>query len=642
MGKDEKQWQAGESSEKSSPPRESGRLSQKEGRFAGKGGDASDQHEAVSGKGNESVATSESTNSGEASPDKGSGFFWSNMNLTPRIVLGYLLSSLIAIGFVGLSFFYIGLQNMIDAVAEKNKLISENIARQMETGIRKGSVVIAQGEHFNLLERYNKSDTLDARHFILFSKKGQSHSYYQWQWSDGNWHKSKMREDSPYMVQVEKLFSGVKNSFVHRKFTFSLSNYIGAFTVVHDKQMEPRFIFLSKERLNEHTQKIFLSFLNISFIILIGLAGSFLIGMIQARRIVRPIKNLVLSMQDIATAEADFTRRIDIKERNELGQLGQAFNRFVQNQQRILNDVRDYSRHLTKLVSDIHKRFRELSFGAENQSEMIDKTSQSNRNMAEALKKVNDNAQEQISVLSDTLPVFEALADFIMMVENNASKVNDVSVSAHLSSQQGKEIITEMSDNINALSESSEKIAKIINIVRDVADQTRLLALNASIEAARAKEQGKGFAVVADEVSSLAEKSAQQVKGVTDIIRENEQFIDKVVRSAERSEQAFLEIADFVEEAKDISGQNVEGAQKQQQPAKESKEKLQQVNTLTEGVTKEIQQQSQEVDALADTMEQINTYTHDSHKLVEELNGKVQEINDTFTQMDNLLARIKL
>ena len=125
-----------------------------------------------------------------------------------------------------------------------------------------------------------------------------------------------------------------------------------------------------------------------------------------------------------------------------------------------------------------------------------------------------------------------------MIILEMGQKTRDTSSLTESISDQartGSKSLEDMNESITKISASSGEVKNIIGIINDISDKINLLSLNAAIEAARAGEAGRGFAVVADEISKLADQTAQSIKGISDLIRENDSEIKPAARKAWRT-----------------------------------------------------------------------------------------------------------
>ncbi|WP_312937446.1 methyl-accepting chemotaxis protein [Stutzerimonas nitrititolerans] len=239
----------------------------------------------------------------------------------------------------------------------------------------------------------------------------------------------------------------------------------------------------------------------------IGL-GAVLLGLalmwLTARGVTRPIEGVAAMLKDIASGEGDLTRRLAYTRDDELGALAGWFNRFLDKLQPTIADVKrsvqdtrssaDQSAAIASQTSDgMQQQFREVDQVATASQEMSATAQDVARNAAQAAEAARDADQathEGLGVIDHTTQSIGSLADGL----NHAMT------------------------QVESLAASSEQIGSVLEVIRAIAEQTNLLALNAAIEAARAGEAGRGFAVVADEVRNLARRTQESVEEIRQVI----------------------------------------------------------------------------------------------------------------------------
>ncbi len=248
----------------------------------------------------------------------------------------------------------------------------------------------------------------------------------------------------------------------------------------------------------------------------------------------RPISRAAAMLQDIAEGEGDLTKRIEIRRKDELGDLAKYFNLFIQKLQDMIGDIAKTSDGLEDTSGVLTRTAESLRSGATETNTKTTTVNQAAKEMKSRMEEMADASNQMSANLTNVATAVEEMSASVSDIAQSAEKASSVAGGAD-------RLATASNDRIGALGKAAEEIGKVITLIEDIADQTNLLALNAAIEAARAGEAGRGFAVVAQEVKRLATQTSEATAEIGDQIRDIQDSARESVDSiGEISEQIGL------------------------------------------------------------------------------------------------------
>ncbi|MBR1536679.1 MAG: HAMP domain-containing protein [Treponema sp.] len=357
----------------------------------------------------------------------------------------------------------------------------------------------------------------------------------------------------------------------------------------------------------------------------------------------KPLTKVSAAIDDVASGDADLTKRIENKGQDEVSDVVSGFNKFITKLQEIISQIKDSKEKLGGAGTDLQSSTEETASSITeilaniesvhsqitNQSNSVHETAGAVNEIASNIDSLEKMIEKQSSGVSEASAAVEEMIGNIRSVNASMEKMSASFNELNSSAQNGAQLQHEVNEKIEQIKNQSETLQEANVAIAAIAEQTNLLAMNAAIEAAHAGEAGKGFAVVADEIRKLSETSGLQSKTIGEQLTNIQNSISGVVHASIQSSEAFGSVTNKIKETDELVRQIKAAMEEQNEGSQQINQVLHAMNDSTLEVKTAGQEMAEGNKAILEEVRNLQDATGVMQDSMKEMSIGAQKINET-------------